>query len=489
MVQETLRTLWDGLTGLGRAGTGPLLAALLAGAALVGGLLAWGRRGWRPDPALRRVAGSAAAWVGVAALLGAAVWMAGPLARVVQGRLSAAESLARGRGADADAAPTVQAAPSVAYLTERTYTRSLTLPPGLLRRLDTGDLGALTPYLGEPGSGNVTRLADRLRRTAQGVVLTREVTLRAEEPVRLDQSRLGATLEVVSPLWGALRPYYQANFTAQYAFTNPLDRAVTARFTFPLPQGSGTLSDFSLAVDGRELPAASTLRGVWEGRLAAGQRVKVDVHYRHQGARGWSYALGSRRESLRDFSLTLRTNGAPRPARYSLPPTRTSRTLGGVVLAWELKNVITAQDVALTFPVGSGRETVAKLHAFAPAALLLAALFALLWGRPRGLRMAPAGAALALLGLGLGTVLGGVLLSYLPAPVAAPLGALVGAGLALYAVGRAWWPPALLAAGLPLVFLVPGQAGLLLVGVGVVALGALLAGRPGRWRPAAVPAA
>lgn len=486
MVQATLETLWSALgQGAGRLWPLLVLALVLGLAARLWRVLnpaaarRWGRR---LAPALSRPL----AWAGVLALLGAALWVYGPLGRVVQGRLAAAENAVQGRGADADAAPTTQEAPRVTYLTERTYTRSLTLPPDLLRRLDAGGLNGgldvLAPYLGDPG-GNVTRLAERVRRTAAGAVLTREVTQRAEEPIRLDGSRLRASLNFVSPLWGARRPYYQANFAAQYAFANPLDRPVTARFSFPLPQGSGTLSDFAVSVDGRELPASDALRGFWEGRLAAGQRVRVEVHYRHQGARGWSYVLGSRRESLRDFSLTVQTNGAPRFLRYSLPPTRTARTLGGTTLAWELKNVITAQDVALTFPVGSGRETAAKLYAFAPAALLLAAVFALLWGRTRGLRLMPAAAALALLGLTLGAVLGGALLSYLPALLAAPLGAAVGAGLALRALGRGWWPPTLLAAALPLVFLVPGHAGLLLAGVGVAAFAALLWGGQAPGQP------
>ena len=493
MVQATLETLWNAV-GAGVRALWPLLcAALVLGAAA---------RLWRVlDPrAFRRWAGRIwgalsrpLAWAGVLALLAAAVWVYGPLGRAVQGRLGAAENSVQGRGADADAAPTTQAAPRVTYLTERTYMRSLTLPPELLRRLDAGGLNGgldvLAPYLGDPGSGTVTRLADRVRRTAGGAVLTREVTLRAEEPIRLEGSRLSTSLDFVSPLWGARRPYYQASFAAQYAFANPLDRPVTARFSFPLPQGSGTLSDFAVVVDGQELPVSGVERGFWEGRLAAGQRVRVDVRYRHQGARGWSYVLGSRRESLRDFSLTVRTNGAPRFLRYSLPPTRTARTLGGTTLAWELKNVITAQDVALTFPVGSGRETAAKLYAFAPAALLLAAVFALLWGRMQGLRPVPGAAALALLGLTLGAVLGGALLNYLPAFVAAPLGAAVGIGLALRALGRGWWPPALLAGALPLVFLVPGHAGLLLAGVGVVTFAALLWGGQAPGQPPGRPAA
>jgi hypothetical protein len=478
MVQATLETLWNGARHLWAVLWPLLVAALGAGlAAQFWRVLRprnfryWSRRLW---PVLSRLLG----WAGGVVLLAAVIWGYGPLGRVVQSRLAAAENAVQGRGADADAAPTTQEAPRVTYLTERTYSRSLILPPELLRRLDAGGvnggLDVLAPYLDEPGSDNVIRWADRVRRGSRGVVLTREVTLRAEEPVRMEESRLRVSLEFGSPLWEARRPSYRASFAAQYAFANPLDRPVTARFSFPLPQGSGTLSEFAVLVDGRELPASGALRGFWEGRLAAGQRVRVDVRYRHQGARGWRYVLGSSRESLRDFSLTAQTDGAPRFPRYSLLPTRTARSLGGTTLIWELKNVITAQDVALSFPARSGRETAAKLYAFTPAALLLAAVFAALWGRGRGLHLLPGAAALAVVGLTLGSVLGGMLLNYLPVFVAAPLGAVVGAALALRAAGRGWWPPVVLAGAAPLVVLVPGHAGVLLAGVGIVVFVALL---------------
>ena len=472
------QTLWRWLFWLG----------LLSGVGLL-----WLRIFRRPAyerllPRLRESLAPLGTWggAGLAVLLSFSVL--GVLGQVVLHRVSAGDQTSASRNADPDAAPTTQASPTVTYLTESTYTRSLTLPPALLRRVQLEGVQVLSPYLTDPSSDNILRLRDRFTRSGQDVVFTREATLRSQVPLRLDRSRMNLNLDFVSPMQGARRSYYNASFSGQYAFTNPLKTPITARFVFPLPQGSGTLSDFRVIVNGQELTAAQLIDGSgWEGRLAAGQTANVEVAYRHQGARGWSYLLGTRREPIRDFALNIKTNGVPKFQRYSLYPTRTARTLGGTNLSWELKNVITAQDVSLSFTTASLRETLAKMYTFAPIALLLAALFGVVWTRWTGLRATPLGVVLATLSVLAGTALGGVLMSYLPAYLAGPLGALVAAVLALRCLGVGYWPPVLIATFLPLCFLLVGHAGLVLALTLLLLLAALIWKRPAGASPESVP--
>ncbi|WP_420596902.1 hypothetical protein [Deinococcus sp.] len=481
MVQVALDNFWLLFAG----SRGWLWFALIA--ALIGALVLLTLRLRQPERYgralgwLRGAGAPVAAWAGVLLLLAFTFAALGVLGPLVISRVSVGENARAGNGADLDAAPTVQPSPVITYLTERTYTRTLILPPTLLKRVGEQGVGALAPYLNDPSSENVTRLADQFRRSGQDVIFTRQATLTTEEPIKLDTSRVNANLDFVTPARGARRTYYNATFAAEYAFTNPLGQAVTARFQFPLPQGSGTLSGFKVIVNGQELSAADLSNGSrWEGRVQAGQTVSVRVTYAHQGARGWSYLLASRREPIKDFELNVRTNEAAKFARYSLPPTRTARSLGSNTLTWNLKDVITAQDVAMTFSSASLRETLAKLYAFAPLSLLLAAAFGALWAGLRGLRATPGQVALSLLALLAGLALGGVLMSYLPVVWAGVLGSAVATSLALRALGGAFWPPILLAAALPLAFLLVGHAGLVLALVGVVGLGALLWGRGAR---------
>lgn len=488
MVQVALDLLWSVLAGWQTFFRWLLWLGVIGGVVLI-----YLRIFRRPSyerllPRLRETFLPLGGW-GAALLTFALAYSAlGVLGQLVLHRVSAGDSTSSSRGADPDAAPTTQEAPRVTYLTEKTYTRSLTIPPELLKRVRLEGVQALSPYLTDPTSENVIKLRDRFRRSGQDVLFTRESTLLSEEPIKLDRSRMNLALDFVSPLQGARRSYYNANFSAQYAFTNPLKKPVTARFMFPLPQGSGTLSDFQVIVDGQELSAADLANGNgWEGQLAAGQKVNVQVTYRHQGARGWSYLLGARREPMRDFALNVKTNQPAKFRRYSLYPNRMVSTLGGKNLSWELKNVITAQDISLSFTSSSLRETLTKLYTFAPFALLLAGLFGALWTRWRRLSVTPLPVALAALGILAGTAFGGVLMNYLPAYIAGIIGAALAAVLALRALGKAYWPPILLAVALPLAFLWVGNAGLIIVGVGVLAFAVLVWTRPRAEPPVAAP--
>ena len=478
MVQLALDEFWSLVSGW-RWLLWLLLAAVLLGAL---GLLSVRRTSDRSLNArlwLRGALAPVGAWAAVLLLIAFVFSALGLTGQLVSSRVSVGENARAGNGADLDAAPTTQAAPTVTYLTQHTFTRSLILPPALLKRVGEQGVGALAPYLTDPSSDNVTRLVDKFRRSGQDVVFTRQATLTTEERIKLDTSRVRVNLDFVTPARGARRTYYNATFAADYAFTNPQDRPVTARFQFPLPDGSGTLSGFKVVVDGQELSAADLSAGSrWEGDLQPRQTLKVQVTYAHQGARGWSYLLSSRREPIRDFELSVRSNEAAKFARYSLPPTQSARSLGSSTLTWNLKDVITAQDVSMTFSSASLRETLNKLYAFAPLSLLLAAVFGALWAWARGLSAGPLSVALALMSVLLGTALGGVSMNYLPMVWAGGLGSAVGSLLALRALGLAWWPPVLIATCLPLAFLLTGHAGLVLTLVAVLGLAALIWNKP-----------
>src|SRR5207249_11349161 len=78
------------------------------------------------------------------------------------------------------APPIHQYGPSVAAIVERTYTRTLTLPPEFLQPLGADGLGVLSPYLTDPSAENVLRMADTFHRSGRDAVFTREVTTHSE---------------------------------------------------------------------------------------------------------------------------------------------------------------------------------------------------------------------------------------------------------------------------------------------------------------------
>lgn len=488
MVQTALTAFWHSLAQLGRGlhwlafALGVALLALL----LVGLLdrerfragLTW--TGTRL-PLLGR-------W-GLAALaLGTGVLGLNVVRQAVDTRLATQGSARYANAADPDGGPTVQAAPQASYLDETTYTRSLVLPRSVLTRIEVeGGWEALLPYLGQGVSPNVTALREGFVQQKNSLIYTRDAVLSTEKPVSLEASAVKTSLKFVDPA-GGRGSYYNALFEASYAFVNPTTQARIMRFVFPLPTGSGTLSGFRLNVNGQDIRAADLTQGpVWEGEVPAGGQVNVKVTYRNQGARGWSYQLGQRREAIRRFDLTVQADRPAKFQRYSLFPTaQTGGGLGGPrTLHWNLSDVITAQDVAVVFTGSNLRETLGKIGWMKPFAALVAAALALLWAWTRRLTLSPLALAAGLLGLSLGWALGGVLGFYLPVVLAEVLGAAAGVALGLYALGRPFAPPLLLAALLPLVFLTGGHASLLLTLLATVALVLVVA--PLRQSPSLAP--
>lgn len=431
---------------------------------------------------LTRRAPHAAGWALVLLALGAASVLLHVSRRAVDLRVGTQLSARYANAADPDGGQTVQGAPRASVLGTHTYTRSLTLPADVDTRIRVqGGWEALLPYLGQPDGSSVRDLRESFTRVGPRLVYSRAVTLTTEEPVPLDSSAVRADLKFTEPA-GGRGLYYAAAFSADYAFTNPASSPATMRFTFPLPTGSGTLSDFRLTVNGQVLRPADTDSGpVWEGVVPAGGVIRVNVTYRNQGARSWRYELGQRREAIRNFRLDVSTDRPAKFQRYTLFPTRQTRTALGTTshLEWNLRDVITAQDIALVFAQGSVRETLAKIGVLHPLTLVLAALLCVAWAVTRRRPLSPVPLAAAVLGLGLGFTLAGVLTAYLPVVAAQGLGALAGVLLGRQLLGRAFTWPLALGSATPLVFLSGGHAGLLLT---VLAALLLLALRPARAR-------
>ncbi|EYB68036.1 hypothetical protein DEIPH_ctg029orf0043 [Deinococcus phoenicis] len=483
MVQTALNALYDALSWL--AGLAVPLAILLGAlllALLLVGLLDrerfWAGLNWAGArlPRLGR-------WALVALAVGAGILAVHVTRRAVDARLGAQLNARYANAADPAGGQTVQTAPRVSLLTTRTYSRSVVLPADVYARLNlNGGWETLLPYFGNPPGLSVEDLREGFTRQGRNLIYRRDVTLQTEEPLGLDTTRARADLRFVDPA-GGRGTYYNAVFSADYTFTNPRAEATPVRFVFPLPSGSGTLSGFRLTVNGQSYRASDLREGsVWEGVVPAGQTVRVNVTYRHQGSRGWSYRLSDRREPLRNLDLTVSADRPAKFERYSLYPTSTSRAAfgGPQTLRWQLQDVITAQNVSVVFAQGSVREMLAKVGLVEPLALLLAALLAAAWALLRRLSLPPLRLAGAVLGLSVGFALGGVLTAYLPPLAAVPLGALVGVVFGVLALGRAFLPPLVVAALIPLAFLAVGHSGLLLA---LLAAGTLLVGLGTRGRP------
>jgi hypothetical protein len=363
-----------------------------------------------------------------------------------------------------DAPGIQQYGPSVAAVMEKTYTRTLTLPPDFLERVGEQGVGVLSPYLTDPSAENVLKLVDNFKRSGRDVIFTREMTRMDEEPIPFESSHVTTNFKRLAGR------SYDLGFEGRYVFKNDTADKITARFQFPLPQ-EGTVRDISVQVGDEAVPEQADSRAYeWKAELPAGEQREAVVRYRVTGGRTWNYDLGSQRRRVKAFMLDASPGGAVRFVRGSLQPESTQAK----TLHWELDNVVTAQQVALAFPQDiAGRDGFLQALRALPAAfaLFLAGILALgLWRRelPRTELLA---VSLIVFALGLGAA--AVLANYVGAIAAVLVAPVLGALLATRVLGRALLPVALAAALFPAAFLSAEHSGLIVLALLILAAAGL----------------
>jgi hypothetical protein len=415
-------------------------------------------------------------WLVFAVALAGGVFVLHVVQLATDQRFVAMEYAQNTSGADSDATSMVQIAPRASFVSQKTYRRILTIPPYLLGRVSAEGVGALAPYLADPSAENVTRLADSFRRSGRNIVFQRDATLQIETPIKLDASTVDAAIDLVDPTFGGRRTYYRASFDGKYVVHNPTGGDARVRFTFPLPTGSGTLSEVRFLADNKPITVTDLNSGyVWDGTLPRDGTTTFEIAYRNQGARGWAYRLSGRREPIAKLDLAVHANRAPKFARYTLFPTSISHGIaGGYTAEWHLQNVVTAQDIGLVFARLDVRETLAKMLTFAPLALFVGIVFVGAYAARRRYHITVWQATAAIVGYALGLALAGILTWYLPLVVGVVLGCLVAVVLALRALGRPFVLPVVLATVAVLAFLFVTNTSLLLAADCTVALWALV---------------
>ncbi len=240
-----------------------------------------------------------------------------------------------------DAPQIYQYSPSAVKVVEKTYTRTLQLPPDFAQRIGADGLGVLSPYLSDPTSENVSKLVDTFRRSGQDVVFTRELTRMDEDPVGFLRSAARVMIKRTEDRG------YEATFGGSYTFENNDNVEREVRFVFPLSSNGGTVRNLSLKVgtDSIKEPDDSG-NYVWVGKLGAGEQRTAEVSYSSNGSSAWNYDMGSTRRTVREFHLTVDVDGPFRFPRGSIQPSSRSSSSA----TWDLSNVVTAQRIALAFP-------------------------------------------------------------------------------------------------------------------------------------------
>ncbi|MGV3616230.1 MAG: hypothetical protein ACO1SV_12925 [Fimbriimonas sp.] len=471
MVQQILAAFLSSLRtfGVTLSKLAPSLALFVAALA-IGLIVLWAADRERFGRLFGRVSGgrSLVGWLAFASF-GAVIWLTlpkiGPIVREERThRLQSSYST----NEDPSVSGVFQYGPLASYVQERTFTRTLTLPPDFLSRIGAEGVQVLSPYLQDPSAENVLKLADTFRRSGENVLFTREVTRLDETPIQIQRAEVKVDLAFRDPGGSVRRSFYDSTFDAVYVFKNPLATPAEARFTFPLPE-TGTIRDFQLSVNGERVTEPDEEgRYRWAGKLEAGGMATATVKYRTQGGGAWRYEVASGRRQIESFRLSVKANEATRFLRGALYPTRRE----GDTMIWELPNVITNRQIDLFFAGrGAASDAESKALAFLPFALgsfLAAVGFLAARGRlatePYALLLGTAGFVVGLFALP-------IFLQYLSLLWEVPLGAVLGAFLAFRVLGRPVLVPSLFVGLLPLAFVSDTHSGLLTLIAVAAALG------------------
>ncbi len=359
-----------------------------------------------------------------------------------------------------------QYGPSAAALVEKTYTRSVTLPPEFLDKLGSEGIQTLTPYLQDPSSTNILKLSDTFKKSGQDAVFTREVVRMEEQPLPIQNAKVDVSVNVRDAASTSSK-VYDVDFHSEYTFRNPSSEVAKVRMTFPLPQQSGLISGFSFKVGEESVTSQNQEENyVWEGMLQPGETRTATISYKTQGGEEWVYNIGSGRRRVEAFALNLKSNSEVRFQRGALFPTQSA----GNDHTWSLSNIITSQNIQLTFPTLQARkEATIKALAFQPAALVFMPVLALMWGWRTRQTVKLSELGMATFGMLVGFVSAAVFLSYMPVLMALLMASLVAGVLAFRSLGAAFAIPIAAASLAPLAFLSDKHSGLLIV-IGVLLL-------------------
>jgi inner membrane protein involved in colicin E2 resistance len=215
----------------------------------------------------------------------------------------------------------------------------------------------------------------------KGKKTTRKESYLRSEPVKIDASRVAATLHIDYRQKGLLWfSTYKVDFDGAYTFQNSTAREEEFVIQLPFPAQQAVYDNVQLLLDDK--PLAVTFSGsqaLARTRLAAGAQSVLHAAYGSQGLDSWRYTFarenadGSGKEisQARDFHLLVKTDfsGFDFPDN-SLSPTEKRQTANSWELEWNYQNLVSGFDIALKMPQKLQPGPLAgRISYFAPVSL------------------------------------------------------------------------------------------------------------------------
>ncbi len=231
-------------------------------------------------------------------------------------------------------------------------------------------------------------------------------------------------------------PGFILMFHGKYELKNISDKSEKMSFSFPLPQGTGNVTDIKVRLNDREYSGDSDFSNgmQWDGVLSKNESVVIEVSYAAQGTEKFSYAMGSEKAEIKNLAVDILTdftdidipNGA-------MVPTSSAGDNREAKYLWKASNLVTGQNISLRFNIsGNYGEIVSKLFYYSPVALFLFIGFLVVFCTSKSISLHPMHYLFIITGFFIFYLLGSYLVSYMNIILAVVVSLAVSTGIILY---------------------------------------------------------
>lgn len=168
---------------------------------------------------------------------------------------------------------------------------------------------------------------------------------------------------------------YNAEFSAAYTVKNTYSSVRNCSFFFPLPEGTGNISEISVIVDGEKYTGDTNYAdGIyWNKKMTPGEEHDISISYNAQGTGKYKYNLTDKKTQIKNLDFSIKTNYKdiiiPDGA---MVPTEEVSDNDKTLMKWKASNLVTSQDISLQFEVkGNYGKIISKMFLYSPLTIFL----------------------------------------------------------------------------------------------------------------------
>ncbi len=168
-------------------------------------------------------------------------------------------------------------------------------------------------------------------------------------------------------------PGFNLAFYGRYVVKNTRNYSDEVVFRFDLPKNAGNITDVKVLLNGTPYKDDPNFAdGIeWQSVMAKGEEAVFEIYYKAQGTGSYYYLLSAKKLEIQKLGFEVETDfediAIPDSA---MPPTSKSSESKKSKILWSGENLVTGQNIALTFDIsGNWGKIASKLFFYGPLSL------------------------------------------------------------------------------------------------------------------------